>query len=157
MLWYFIRNHSTILLTALLSKHQFFRLFHNIPRIKIPWWRHQMEISSALLDICAGTSSVPGEFPAQRPVTQSFDVFFYLRLNKRLSKHSWGWWFETLSRPLWHHCNGLAQCGHVVPDGDVLRFWVSISSGMDCCLTSASHHLNQCWLIIMKYESLTIV
>ena len=33
---------------------------------------------------------VPGEFPAQRPVTQSFDVFFDLRLNKRLSKQSWG-------------------------------------------------------------------
>ena len=31
----------------------------------------------------------------QRPVTQSFDVFFGLRLNKRLSKQSWGWWFET--------------------------------------------------------------
>ena len=36
----------------------------------------------------------------QRPVTQSFDVFFDLRLNKRLSKQSWGWWFETISRPL---------------------------------------------------------
>ena len=30
---------------------------------------------------------------------------FYLRLNKWLSKQSWGWWFETLSRPLWRHCN----------------------------------------------------
>ena len=30
----------------------------------------------------------------------------HLRLNKRLSKQSWGWWFETLSCPLWHHCNG---------------------------------------------------
>ena len=28
-----------------------------------------------------------------------------LRLNKRLSKHSWGWWFETPSRPLWRQCN----------------------------------------------------
>ena len=28
------------------------------------------------------------EFPAQRPVTQSFDVFFDLHLNKRLSKQS---------------------------------------------------------------------
>ena len=28
----------------------------------------------------------PGEFPAQRPVTQSFDVFYDLRLSKRLSK-----------------------------------------------------------------------
>ena len=47
----------------------------------------------------------PGEFPTQRPVTRSFDVFFDLRLNKRLSKQSWGWWFETLSRPLWRHSN----------------------------------------------------
>ena len=45
-----------------------------------------METISALLAICAGNSSVPGEFPTQRPVTQSFDVFFDLRLNKRLSK-----------------------------------------------------------------------
>ena len=59
----------------------------------------------ALLAICAGNSPVPGEFPAQRPVTRSFDVFFDLRLNKRLSKHSWGWWFETLPRPLWRHSN----------------------------------------------------
>ena len=44
--------------------------------------------------------------PAQRPVTLSFDVFFDLRLNKRLSKQSWGWWFETLSCPLWRHRNG---------------------------------------------------
>ena len=36
---------------------------------------------------------------------RSFDVFFDLRLNKRLSKQSWGLWFETLSRPLWRHCN----------------------------------------------------
>ena len=35
----------------------------------------------------------------QRPVTRSFDVFFDLRLNKRLRKQSWGWWFETPSRP----------------------------------------------------------
>ena len=41
----------------------------------------------------------------QRPVNRSFDVFFDLCLNKRLSKQSWGWWFETLPRPLWHQCN----------------------------------------------------
>ena len=43
---------------------------------------------SALLAICAGNSPVTGEFPPQRPVTQSFDVFFDLCLNKRLSKHN---------------------------------------------------------------------
>ena len=64
-----------------------------------------MEAFSALLTLCAGSSPVSGEFPAQRPVTRSFDVFFDLRLIKRLSKHSPGWWFETLSCPLWRHCN----------------------------------------------------
>ena len=44
-----------------------------------------METFSALLAICAGNSPVTGEFPAKRPVSQSFDVFFDLRLNKRLS------------------------------------------------------------------------
>ena len=49
-----------------------------------------METFSALLAICAGNSPVPGELPAQRPVTRIFDVFFDLRLNKWLSKQSWG-------------------------------------------------------------------
>ena len=70
------------------------------------WWRHQMETFSALLAICAGNSPVPGEFPTQRPVTRSFDVYFDLRPNKRLSKQPWGWWFETLSCSLWRHRNG---------------------------------------------------
>ena len=33
---------------------------------------------SALLALCAGNSPVTGEFPAQRPVTRSFDIFFDL-------------------------------------------------------------------------------
>ena len=73
----------------------------------VAWWRHQMETFSALLAICAGNSPVSGEFPAQRPVTRSFDVFFDLRLDWRLSKHSWGWWLETPSWPLWRQSNGL--------------------------------------------------
>ena len=64
-----------------------------------------MEAFSALLTLCAGNSPVTCEFLAQRPVTRSFGVFFDLRLNKRLSKESWGWWFETPSYSLWRHCN----------------------------------------------------
>ena len=52
-----------------------------------------------------GDFTGPGEFPAQRPATQSFDVFFDLCLNKRLSKQPWGWWFETPSWSLWRQCN----------------------------------------------------
>ena len=64
-----------------------------------------METFSVLLAPCAGNSPAPGEFPAQRPVTRSFDVFFDLRLNKRLSKQPWGWRFETPLCSLWRQCN----------------------------------------------------
>ena len=56
-----------------------------------------------------GEFTGPGELPTQRPVTRSFDVFFDLRLNKRLSKQSWGWWFETPSRPITRHRNDMPQ------------------------------------------------
>ena len=69
------------------------------------WWRHQMEAFSALLALCEGNPPVPGRFPSQRPVTRRFDVFFDLRLNKRLSKQSRRRWFKTPSRSLWRHCN----------------------------------------------------
>ena len=68
-------------------------------------WGHQMETFSALVALCAGNSPVTGEFPAQRPVTRSFDVFVDLCLNKLLSKQSWGWWSEAPPRPLWWHCH----------------------------------------------------
>ena len=63
---------------------------------------------SELLAICAGNSPVPGEFPALRPVTRSFDDFFDLHPNKLLSKQWWGWWFETPSCPLRRHRNEMA-------------------------------------------------
>ena len=73
------------------------------------WWRHQVETFSALLALCAGNSPASGEFPAQKPVTRSFDVFFDLCLNKRLRKQSRGWWFETLSCPLFRHRNVITR------------------------------------------------
>ena len=99
-----------------------------------------MEIFSALLAICKGNSPITGEFPAQRPVTRSFDVFFDIRLNKRLSKQSWGWWFETLSCPLWRHCNVTLQCCHIF-------HWTQIMSGGSCCWPS----LTEIWALISNY------
>ena len=64
-----------------------------------------MDLFSALLGFCVGNSPVTGEFPSQRPVTRSFDVFFDLRLNKQLSKYSCVWWFETPPRSLLRHCS----------------------------------------------------
>ena len=42
-----------------------------------------MQTFSALLAFCAGNSPVTGEFPAQKPVTRNFDVFFDLHLNQQ--------------------------------------------------------------------------
>ena len=92
------------------------------------WWLHQMETFSVLLAICVGNSPVTGEFPAQKTVTQSFDVFFDLRLNKRLSKQWWGWWFETLSCPSWRHCNDIRACFAKAPSHCMNESWFIVST-----------------------------
>ena len=77
-----------------------------------------------------GEFTGPGEFPAQRQVTRSFDVFFDLCQDKHLSKQCWGWWFETPSCPLsWCHC---------------------IETGLLSALDDSQcrHYLNQCWLTV---------
>ena len=61
------------------------------------WWRHQMETFSTLLALCAGISPVTVEFPSQRPVTRSFDVFFGLRLEN-------GWVNNRDAGDLRRHC-----------------------------------------------------
>ena len=92
-----ITNRVKMWATALRPNDSYNQCSHR--RCDKTWWRHQMETFSALLGHCAG------EFPAQRPVTRSFDVFFDLRPNKRFSKQPWGWWFETPSWSLWRQCN----------------------------------------------------
>ena len=85
--------------------------------VSVPYWivdtnllLHMMMSSNGNIfcvtgPLCAGNSPVTGEFPAQRPVTQSFDVFFDLCLNKWLSKQLWCWWFKMPSHSLWCNCN----------------------------------------------------
>ena len=58
------------------------------------WWRHHMEHFSCYWNF----------------VTRSFDVFFHLPLNTRLSKQSRRRWFETPPRLLWRHCNDDDYC-----------------------------------------------
>ena len=64
-----------------------------------------METFSALLALCAGNSPVPVNSPHKGQWRGALMFFFYLRLNKRLSKQPWGWWFETPSWSLWRQCN----------------------------------------------------
>ena len=65
--------------------------------------------------LCEGNPSVTSEFPSQRPVTLSFDVFFDLRLNEQLCKQSRYRLFGTSLRSLWCHCNRYYHfCGALV-------------------------------------------
>ena len=91
---YYFKTHKTVNITC-----------YRTSIFMSSWWRHQMETFYALLAPCVGNPPVTGEFPTQRPVARRFDVFVDLRLIKRLSKQSWGWWFETPSRSLWRHYN----------------------------------------------------
>ena len=100
---FFSQNNFNLLI--LFTVNMIYFVWNWTNRRNISWWCHQMKTFSVLLAICAGNSSVTDEFLTQRPVTQSFDVFFDLRLNKWLSKQGWGWWFEMPSRSLWRHCN----------------------------------------------------
>ena len=79
------------------------------------------ETFSSLLAFCDGNPPVTGGFPSQRPVTRSFD-FFYLRLNKRLSKQSRRRWFETPS-PLWSHCNVAATRIYLAYQVSMVTAW----------------------------------
>ena len=81
------------------------------------WWNHRWEMvrnAESMIDLLSYprgrvTGPLCGEFPSQMSVTRSFDVFFDLRLNKRSSKQSRRWWFETPLRSLWRHCNATAK------------------------------------------------
>ena len=88
------------------------------------WWRHQMETFSALLALCAGSSPVTGQWHG---------ALFSLicALNKRLSRQSWGSWFETPLRPLWHHCNEKLKCF-------LTRFYSEVSIAQNVFLTPLS-------------------
>ena len=74
---------------------------------------HMMTSSNG--NIFRVTGPLCGEFIGHRwiPLTKASDTelwfFFDMRLNKRLSKQSWGWWFETPSFPLWRQCNGIMK------------------------------------------------
>ena len=131
---------------ALLPSYLYDGISHTFKSLYLySWLRHQMETFSALLAICAGNSSVPGEFAAQRPETRSFDVFFDLRLNKRSSKQSWGWWFEKPSRPLWRHRNFETAC-RIIANSTLHVIWNFLNW---CIVHSIAVFPNAVWWITL--------
>ena len=63
-----------------------------------------------VIGLLCGEFTGPRWIPCKKACGAEFDVFFDMRLNKPLSKQWWGWWFKTLSRPLWCHCNDVKWC-----------------------------------------------
>ena len=110
MCYMWITDSRAIILYSIISLQVNIQIFHVHPFLDLMMTSSNGNISRVTGHLC-GNSPVSGEFPAQRPVTRSFDIFFDLRLNKRLSKQSWGWWFETLSCPLWRPCNVFLYIG----------------------------------------------
>ena len=88
------------------------------------WPSRYHMMTSSNINIFRVTGHLCGEFTGDRwiPHTKASDAklwcSFDLRLNKQLSKQSWGWWFEALSRPLWRHRND-----EVYYDVDRHVFW----------------------------------
>ena len=118
--------------------------------VRWSWWRHQMDAFSALLAFCVGISPATGEFPTQRPVTWSFDIFFDLRPNKRLSKQSRGWWFESPSRSLWRHRNAHMHgesvlVNHIIGDKPSYQ---SKAHRFSDAFNSLSSHTSSCYQIL---------
>ena len=86
----------------------YFSLHNNVQRIHIKYddvmkWKH----FPRHWPFVRGIHRSPVNSPHKRPVTRSFDVFFDLGLNKRLSKQSRRWLFKTPSCSLWRHCNDM--------------------------------------------------
>ena len=78
------------------------------------WWRHHVCTVARILEVTSATLNNNNDFCMKRrcvsnkcnfnrrqtAMSSSTGVFFNLRLIKRLSKQSWGWWFET---PSWSY------------------------------------------------------
>ena len=122
-----------------------------------PWWHQQMETFYALVALSAGNSPVIGEFPSQRPLTRSFDVFFELHLNIWLSKQLRRRWFETPLPSLWRHCNvNLENISAVVdmkPTFVCLYYAFTKLENCDTRNYDCVHHMrNLCIISTISYE-----
>ena len=113
----------------------------NLRLFQKSWWRHQIETFSAFRALCAGNSTVAGEFPSQRPVTRSFDILFDLRLKKR--------WVDNRDATVVIMTS--TQCKDST---EATIKWV-FASGDSICLrrknTGRKHHWVGYWLIVWTH------
>ena len=100
--------------------------------IPIPWWRHQWKHFPYYWPFVRGIHRSPVNSSHKNQWRGALMFSFICALNKRLSKQSWGWWFETPSRSLWRHCNVTKKTPVVgkirVP---ILPAWIHFNPSMD--------------------------
>ena len=84
--------------------------------------------------------------PRTKASTRSFDIFFDLRLNKRLSKQPWGWWFETPSWSLWRQCNDCEEITRV----PFLLKWSYYHETMTCIVWYSVFVTRNGWCSIVR-------
>ena len=121
----------------------------NFPKMNcaVTWPMVLLMMTSSNGNIFCVTGHLCGEYtgprwiPHTKPVTRSFDVFFDLRLNKRLSKQPWGWWLKTPSRSLWRHSNGMFSIDVTYPScpcaGCAHQAYLGVRPGRVCLYNSA--------------------
>ena len=115
-------------------------------------WRHQMETFSALLALCAGNSSVTGEFSSKRASNGGFGVFCDVSLNKRLNKQPSRWWFEIPVCSLWRYCNVSIISESTKYHLHVIYHAVTIYSRCYHSFAAASSLKYEChWKVFTKY------
>ena len=83
---------------------------------------------------------------------------FFLRLNERLSKQSWDWWFEMLPHPLWRHCNGSHSSHRQYRDHRCTSStyqWIE-SSALSCRYNDSQFFLSTSSLETPNYSTMTV-
>ena len=122
--------------------------FHAVIKVN-PWW-----------PFVRGIQRSPVNSPHKGPVTRSFDVFFDLRPNKRLSKQWRGWWFETQSCPLGRHCNQSDSCPAGLIWQCLALHWYKLDVRIFLCHLS-QHILGlwwnprwENWLLVLYFEKI---
>ena len=111
--------YSTVYSDADQRKHQssaslvFVWGIHRGPVNSLHKWqvtRKMFPFDDVIMHLDSAAAEVPVKFQLEKSKPESFDVFFDMQMNKRLSKQSRRRWFETPSCPLWRHydVNGLS-------------------------------------------------
>ena len=80
--------------------------------------------------------------PRRIPHIKASDAELWCFLwSARLSKQSWGWWFETPSCSLWRHCNADAHLKHanLMQSDAQLRRVISMYWAHWCCQVKPTH------------------